>query len=112
MLSSGTTYVRINRGNRRARPRLARVAPSGLEKASVVVSPGPGADAPRLRTVAPSELEESLSPPRLRTYAARRKTGLTVCHFVRLVPIMTASGSCLRRRKAANCLRKETCIQE
>src|SRR5271157_3440798 len=30
-----------NRGDRRARPRLARVAPPGLGKASVVVSPGP-----------------------------------------------------------------------
>ncbi len=35
-----------NRGDRRARPRLAPVAPPGLEKASFDVSPGPGAHAP------------------------------------------------------------------
>ena len=36
------------RGDRRARPQLAPVAPTELEKAFFVVSPGPGADAPRL----------------------------------------------------------------
>ncbi len=37
-----------NRGDRRARPRLTRAAPSGLKKLLFVVSLGPGADAPRL----------------------------------------------------------------
>ena len=58
------------------RPRLAPVAPPGLEKASFDVSPGPGADAPRLGTVAPSELEELSSPPKPKTCATRRKTAL------------------------------------